>query len=65
VQDLYGSLTIEPIRWHLGWLNKFSAILPWKQWREAEKCSVRAFKRASGLVADYKKRHGNDDPDEM
>jgi hypothetical protein len=25
VKDLYGSLTIEPVRWHFGWLNRFAA----------------------------------------
>jgi cytochrome P450 len=46
-------------------LSQHAAILLWKQYHEAEKCSVRAFKRASGLVADNKKRHANGDPDEM
>lgn len=62
VKDLYGSLQIEPIRWHFGWLNKYAAWAPFKFVRDAETCSMRAMSRGAKLVREYmenpeKKRH--------
>jgi len=53
VKDLYGSLQIEPIRWHFGWLNHYAKYAPLKFIRDAEACSVRAMNRAVGIVQDY------------
>ena len=53
IKDLYGSLQIEPVRWHFGWLNKYAAWAPLKFVREAEACSVRAMNRGAKLVQDY------------
>lgn len=54
VKDLYGSLTIEPIRWHFGWLNRFAAWAPVKFIRDAESCSIRAMNRGVKIVQQYK-----------
>lgn len=53
VKDIYGSLEIEPVRWHFGWLNKYAGYAPFKFIRDAEACSVRAFARGRGVVRDY------------
>ncbi|KAK4696162.1 hypothetical protein P7C71_g1713, partial [Lecanoromycetidae sp. Uapishka_2] len=53
IKDLYGSLQIEPVRWHFGWLNKYAAWAPVKFVRDAEACSKRAMNRGAKLVRDY------------
>ena len=53
IKDLYGSLQIEPVRWHFGWLNKYAAWAPSKFVRDAEACSVRAMGRGAKLVQEY------------
>lgn len=53
IKDLYGSLQIEPVRWHFGWLNRYAAWSPLKFVRDAEACSVRAMARGAKLVQDY------------
>lgn len=53
IKDLYGSLQIEPIRWHFGWLNRYASWAPIKYVRDAEACSVRAMDSAIGIVRDY------------
>ena len=53
IKDLYGSLQIEPIRWHFGWLNRYAAWAPLKFVRDAEACSVRAMNRGARIVQDY------------
>ncbi|KAL1963359.1 hypothetical protein VTN77DRAFT_8480 [Rasamsonia byssochlamydoides] len=58
VKDLYGSLTIEPVRWHFGWLNKVAAWAPIRYVREAEACSRRAFSRGVQIVQEYKASPG-------
>lgn len=53
IKDLYGSLQIEPVRWHFGWLNKYAAWAPVKFVRDAEACSVRAMARGAKMVREY------------
>ncbi|KAL8827188.1 MAG: hypothetical protein Q9191_003339 [Dirinaria sp. TL-2023a] len=53
IQDLYGSLRIEPIRWHFGRLNRYAAWAPLKFVRDAEACSVRAMDRGAKIVSEY------------
>lgn len=54
IKDMYGSLEIEPIRWHFGWLNRYAAWAPFKFVRDAEACSVRGFERGGKIVREYK-----------
>jgi benzoate 4-monooxygenase len=54
IKDMYGSLAIEPVRWHFGWLNKFTAWAPFKFICDAEACSVRAFDKGVRMVQEYK-----------
>lgn len=42
IKDLCGSLQIEPVRWHFGWLNKYAFWAPLKFVRDVEASSVRA-----------------------
>ncbi|KIY02004.1 uncharacterized protein Z520_02142 [Fonsecaea multimorphosa CBS 102226] len=56
IQDMYGSLTIEPIRWHFGWLNRYASWAPFKFVRDAEACSVRGFERGTKIVQEYKRK---------
>ena len=53
IQDLYGSLTLEPLRWYFGWLNRFALYAPLKFIRDAEACSIRAMNRAGQIVQAY------------
>ena len=53
IKDLYGSLQIEPVRWHFGWLNLFALYAPLKCVRDAEACSIRAMNRGAQMVQDY------------
>lgn len=53
IKDMYGSLEIEPVRWHFGWLNKYAHLAPFKFIRDAEACSVRGFERGRRIVRDY------------
>ena len=53
IKDMYGSLVIEPVRWHFGWLNKYAHLAPFKTVRDAEACSVRGFERGRRIVQDY------------
>lgn len=53
IKDLYGSLQIEPVRWHFGRLNSYAAWAPLKFIRDAEACSVRAMHRGAKLVQEY------------
>lgn len=53
VKDIYGSLEIEPVRCHFGWLNKYAHLAPFKFIRDAEACSVRGFERGRRIVRDY------------
>lgn len=53
IKDLYGSLQVEPVRWHFGWLNRYSSWAPLKFVRDAEACSVRAMSRGAKIVSDY------------
>ncbi|EXJ65327.1 hypothetical protein A1O7_01668 [Cladophialophora yegresii CBS 114405] len=54
IKDMYGSLTIEPVRWHFGWLNKYASLAPFKFIRDAEACSVRGYQRGTKMVREYK-----------
>ena len=54
IQDMYGSLTFEPVRWHFGWLNKYAGWAPMKFVRDAEACSIRAFDKGVKMVQEYK-----------
>ncbi|KAK6364743.1 hypothetical protein LTS17_011848 [Exophiala oligosperma] len=53
IKDMYGSLQIEPVRWHFGWLNRYAHLAPFKFIRDAEACSVRGFERGRKIVQDY------------
>ena len=53
IKDLYGSLQIEPIRWHFGWLNRYASWAPLRFVRDAEACSVRAMNRGARIVQEY------------
>lgn len=55
IKDMYGSLEIEAVRWHFGWLNRYASWAPLKFIRDAEACSVRGFKRGVQMVQEYKK----------
>ncbi|KAJ9606411.1 hypothetical protein H2200_009372 [Cladophialophora chaetospira] len=54
IHDMYGSLMIEPVRWHFGWLNKYASWAPFKFIRDAEACSVRGYERGTKMVQEYK-----------
>ncbi|KAI9818759.1 MAG: hypothetical protein M1827_007579 [Pycnora praestabilis] len=64
IKDMYGSLTIEPVRWHFGWLNKYAGLAPFKYIRDAEACSVRSMNNGVKMVKEYKqsseKKRGKD-----
>ena len=53
IQDMYGSLEIEPVRYHFGWLNKYVAWAPLKFVRDAEACSIRSFAKGVRMVREY------------
>ena len=53
IHDMYGSLTIELVRWHFGWLNRYASWAPLKFVRDAEACSVRGFERGTKMVREY------------
>ena len=59
IKDLYGSLQIEPVRWHFGWLNRYAAYAPLKFVRDAEACSVRAMNRGGKIVREYMANNAN------
>jgi len=56
IKDMYGSLAIEPIRWHFGLLNKYASWAPLKFVRDSEACSIRAMSRGVQMVREYKQR---------
>ena len=56
IHDMYGSLEIEPIRYHFGWLNRYASWAPLKFVRDAEACSVRSMKKGVNIVQGYRDR---------